>query len=268
MSRVVTLHDREVIARFIARAPALHLYALGDLDDFFWPFTVWYALEDRGEVRQLVLTYFGGGGLVLLALCHERIDEMRALLGGIVHLLPSRLYAHLSPGLADVFREKYTLEAHGLYRKMALVDASRGDDVDVSGAVALGVEDRAEIEVFYAAAYPGNWFDPRMLETGRYVGLRERGELVSVAGVHVYSRERRAAALGNVATHPSARGRGLATVVTAALCRTLRAECDVIGLNVSAENAAALACYQRLGFEEVIVRTIQHPARDRGCQDE
>ena len=45
------------------------------------------------------------------------------------------------------------------------------------------------------------------------------------------------------------RGRGLARRVTAGLCRLLRAEIDVIGLNVRAENAAAIACYQSVGFQ-------------------
>jgi ribosomal protein S18 acetylase RimI-like enzyme len=37
--------------------------------------------------------------------------------------------------------------------------------------------------------------------------------------------------------------------VTAALCRLLGAEIDVIGLNVRADNAAAIACYRGIGFE-------------------
>ena len=37
------------------------------------------------------------------------------------------------------------------------------------------------------SAYPGTWFQARMLETGRYVGIRRGGELACVAGVHVWS---------------------------------------------------------------------------------
>jgi ribosomal protein S18 acetylase RimI-like enzyme len=37
--------------------------------------------------------------------------------------------------------------------------------------------------------------------------------------------------------------------VTAALCRLLQDDIDVIGLNVRADNAAAIACYRGVGFE-------------------
>ena len=96
---------------------------------------------------------------------------------------------------------------------------------------------------------PGTWFQPRMLETGRYVGIRRDGELVSVAGVHVWSPRWRVACLGNVATLPSARGEGLATAACASLCRMLLADgIDVISLNVRADNAAAIRAYEKLGF--------------------
>jgi hypothetical protein len=46
-----------------------------------------------------------------------------------------------------------------------------------------------DVQAFYDRAYSGNWFESQMLDTGQYFGLKEDGRLVSVAGVHVYSRE-------------------------------------------------------------------------------
>jgi predicted GNAT family acetyltransferase len=115
----------------------------------------------------------------------------------------------------------------------------------------LSRTDLAEVTEFYQRSYPGNWFDPRMLETGQYFGLREQGALVSVAGVHVYSPQYRVAALGNIATLPDCRGQGFARRVTAAVCRSLLSSVDYIGLNVKADNSPAIRCYQRLGFETV-----------------
>jgi predicted GNAT family acetyltransferase len=55
--------------------------------------------------------------------------------------------------------------------------------------------------------------------------------------------------LGNVATIPAARGRGLATAACARLCRVLLDDgIDVISLNVRADNAPAIRAYEKLGF--------------------
>jgi predicted GNAT family acetyltransferase len=60
------------------------------------------------------------------------------------------------------------------------------------------------------------------------------------------------AALGNVATLPEARGRGLATAACARLCRVLLEDgIETIGLNVQAENDAAVRAYTKLGFRVV-----------------
>jgi len=244
------LHNRREIAAFLRHDPYLHLYALGDLDDFFWPYTTWYASRSEGKINALLLLYSGAGLPVVLAIAQPGPDlgHLRALLEASLHLLPRRFYTHLTPGLAGLLANNYRLEAHGRYLKMALSDPSKLGQVDISGVVPFGPTDADELCRFYAESYPGNWFDPRMLETGHYYGLREAGELVSVAGVHVYSPTQRAAALGNIVTHPAARGRGYATVVTARLCRELLTTVDQVGLNVHAENTAAIACYHRLGF--------------------
>jgi predicted GNAT family acetyltransferase len=94
-----------------------------------------------------------------------------------------------------------------------------------------------------------------MLETNRYFGIRRDGSWISVAGIHVYSPHYGVAALGNITTLPQFRGQGLATATTAKLCRTLLQDVDHIGLNVKADNASAIACYKRLGFE--IVETLE-----------
>ena len=248
---VVELTDRDVIASFFRRRPAAHAYALGDLDDFFWPHTRWLAWEDAVGIAQIALLYDEPDPPVLLALAEPPDASMRDLLGTIAPQLPTSVYAHLSPGLVDVLGPRLMPATPPVeHRKLGLVDRARLRE-HVDGHVdPLGPEDVEEVVAFYDRAYPGTWFEPRMLETRRYVGIREDSNLVCVAGVHVWSPTWRVAALGNVATLPEARGRGLATAACAHLCRALLADgIDVIALNVRADNAAAIRSYERLGFE-------------------
>ena len=245
---VITLSDRARLRAYFRRAPELHLYELGDLDDFFWPHTRWYGLEDGGDLRAVALVYAASALPVVLAIGDR--PPLAELLAAIRDELPARLYGHLTPGLHDALAPRYASEPHGELLKLALADRARLDGVDTGAVLRLGAEDRAEVEQFFARAYPGNWFDPRMLETGQYFGIRD-GALVAAGGVHVYSPAERVAALGNIAVAESHRGRGLGTRVTARICRSVLEAVDHVGLNVRRDNRAAIACYERLGFATI-----------------
>ncbi len=249
--KVMSLHSQYEIAGFLRKNPFLHLYSLGDLDDFFWSYTTWYALKDRQQITQLALLYTGTLLPILLGLTEEPTDQMRELLQSILHLLPIRLYAHLSGDLATVFAHNYHVHLHGAHYKMGLMHKERVETIDTTRVVPLSTSDVDELEALYRLSYPGNSFDPRMLETGCYYGMRQGKELVSVAGIHVYSPRYKVAALGNVTTHSAYRGQGLATIVCAKLCQALLQTVDYIGLNVKADNLSAIHTYERLGFEYI-----------------
>jgi ribosomal protein S18 acetylase RimI-like enzyme len=249
--KVASLHDKGEIERFLRRDTYLHVYSLGDLDDFFWPNTVWYALKEGDEVREIVLLYTAPALPVMLALASGPPDDMRELLRQALRLLPKRIYAHLSPDVSSALESDYRIESHGTYYKMKLADPSRLAAVDTSVVLPLSAVDLREVRELYDVSYPGNAFDPRMLETGCYYGLWRDGRLAGVAGVHVYSAKYKVAALGNVVTHPNYRGQGIATATCAKLCRELLKTVDHIGLNVKADNVPALTSYKRLGFESI-----------------
>jgi len=244
---VVSIDQRARLRAYLQRRAALHLYELGDLDEFFWPSTRWFGLEDRDELHAVVLLYASPGLATVIALGDaDELTLLGELLAAIRGELPARFHAHLSCGLVDALAPHSVRERRGLMR-MVLTDRSAVGPADDPQIVPLGVDDRDELSAFYARSYPGNWFDARMLETRQYVGIRDPA-LVAAAGIHVYAPAEGVAALGNIAVAPDRRGEGLGPRVTAAVCRSLAATVDTIGLNVRADNAAAIRCYTRLGF--------------------
>jgi ribosomal protein S18 acetylase RimI-like enzyme len=251
--RLIRLTERAEVEAFYRRDPARHLYELGDLDDFFWPNTIWYATEEEGVVRQVALLYTAVGTPVLLVTGEpEEWDGLRHLMTEMLPLLPAQVYAHVNRETLPTLTERYFPESYGLHYKMWLTAPERLDNIPGEGVEPLTVADLADARTLYFAAYPGGWFDARMLETDQYFGIREPGgALIAIAGVHSYSPAYRVAALGNITTHPDWRGQGLATKVTAAVCRSLRETVEHIGLNVHTENRAAIACYEKLGFEVI-----------------
>ena len=221
------------------------MYELGDLDPFFWPKTRWWVAWRDREVASLTLLYDAPGLPCLLALERSDTEAARGLLHHVEAELPQPFYSHLSPGLVDVLADRHR-EAHGTYLKMTLRDLPQ---VDTPNVTRLTVADLEALRDLYARAYPGNWFDPRMLETGEYFGERQGNTLVGVAGIHVFSPQYSVAALGNITTDPTHRGQGIAHRTTAALCRSLRKKVDTVALNVAADNTAAIKVYESLGFE-------------------
>lgn len=245
---VAVLSNKDEIFSCLIKNKYLQIYSIGDLDDFFWPYTKWYGLKDGSEIWAIVLFYTGLSEPTILALSDDT-EPLKILLQNVMQYMPQSFYCHLSPGLNPLFKDKFELKSHGSHFKMALVDKSKLDISEPSDIVRFDKSHHDELASFYNEAYPGNWFDVRMLETGHYYGIRSNTKIAAVAGVHVYSAQYKVAALGNIATHPDMRGMGLGKIVTAHCCRELLKTVDIIGLNVSQENAPAISVYRKLGFE-------------------
>jgi ribosomal protein S18 acetylase RimI-like enzyme len=86
-----------------------------------------------------------------------------------------------------------------------------------------------------------------MVSDGIFFGVYEDEALAAVAGTHLVAPEEGAAAIGNVYTRRDRRGRGLGRAVTAAVLRELNG-IETVGLNVRADNDAAIRIYESLGF--------------------
>ena len=241
------IRDRQALGAYFHQNISLHAYSLGDLDDFYWPNVTCLGLETPSGFDEVSVLYQGGGLPVLLAFSQS--GKMNGdYFSQIFSTLPDQFYAHLSPKLEFYFSEIYQVEEHGDHYKMELQSPDFTSMEGIENICQLSEDDLPEMINLYGSSYPGNAFDPRMIHTEQYFGYREAGNLVCVGGVHVYSREFKVAALGNITTHPDFRNRGLGKMVTATICSSLLETVNFIGLNVMCDNLSAITLYRSLGF--------------------
>jgi len=243
----IQLKDRSQLSEYFRQNIQLHLYSLGDLDDFYWSKSTCYGIQNDHSVDKVVMLYRGKELPVLLALSDQGTLD-KEYIQQLIPLLPNDFYAHLSPGVEEGFLNQFSITDFGSHYKMELQDRSQIMSVNTEYTCLLTEQDREEIQALYQESYPGNSFDPRMLLTGKYYGYRKNGHLISIGGIHVYSPVYRVAALGNITTHPEFRNQGMGRAVTAKLCLSLLENVDNIGLNVKQGNLPAINLYNSLGF--------------------
>ena len=251
--QLVSLHNKCDIEPFLRQNLFPHLFEYNDLDDQYWPSTIWFGLKKDDNLRQVALLYTGLPVPVLMANADRPRALMSELLQRIVPLLPRRVYAHMHPAHVNALAKHYAVMPRGMFYRMGLLDTTRLSAIDTSKVEALSEADLPALEALYRDSYPDHSFTPQLFKAGCYYGIRRGSALISVAGVQAFSPAYKVAALGNVTTHPRMRGRGLSRAVCARLCQALLHHgVEHIGLSVKTDNASAIACYTTLGFEKII----------------
>ena len=115
-----------------------------------------------------------------------------------------------------------------------------------AGAIPLGAADVPEMLDLVARTRPGP-FLPRTIEFGGYLGIRQDGALVAMAGERL--RPPGWAEISAVCTDPEFRGTGLATRLTLAVAAAITARGEKPFLHTAADNVTAIRLYESLGFK-------------------
>ena len=210
--------DKVRLLDHFKKDPVLFAYHIGDLDDFFFPHCQFPSIySSTARIEDTILIYSGGTApVVILFGLTDRYEE---LIHEIGDLLPDTFFCHYQKRYRGVLRERFIEQPLGTMFRMKLESLTQLPNTEHDVA-RLGGSDLKAITALYKSSYPGSYFTPRMLETGKYFGIRDGKKLTAVAGVHVYSPEYKVAALGNITTHTQYRVKGLASAVTGQLCRT------------------------------------------------
>lgn len=228
------LIDKAAIRAILRRDPAWCVYALGDLSPHMFGKTRWFTPD-----LTLVLHEYGTN--ILFAMGTGSIREALDHVTWPVHLQVPQ------DGLDVVARHAIVTNEKVMIRMAWTGGSTRISD----RATRLGVEDVTALERLYAdgesAGESPDFFHASMLTDGVFFGVYKGADLIAAAGTHLVARDEGAAAIGNVYVRRDRRGRGLGRAVTAAVIHEL-AGIETVGLNVRADNDAAIRVYESLGF--------------------
>jgi ribosomal protein S18 acetylase RimI-like enzyme len=229
------LTDKDKIRTLLRRDPAWSVYALGDLAPAMFPKTIWF----EPDLTLLVRDY---GTAIMFAMGPGSVREALECLAGPVHLQVQRDAFHEVARHAAVSPPRLMWRMTWFGHRPAWPSAAttRLDASDVLALQALYADGQSSGE-------SPDFFFPSMLTDGVFHGIYEGIALVAAAGTHLVAREEGSAAIGNVYTRHDRRGRGLGRMVTRAVLAEL-SDVETVGLNVRADNDAALHMYESLGF--------------------
>jgi predicted GNAT family acetyltransferase len=117
----------------------------------------------------------------------------------------------------------------------------------------LGPTDVPEMAALVELTHPGP-FRARTIELGTYIGIREQGRLVAMAGERTWISDFRE--VSAICTHPDAQRRGYARLLLGCVVNRMLRVGQTPYLHVDSGNQVAIDVYRRLGF----VRRTEFPA--------
>jgi ribosomal protein S18 acetylase RimI-like enzyme len=139
------------------------------------------------------------------------------------------------------------LQIDKLFDALQMVDFGRADSGDTSDVLRLSATDAADMLDLARRTNPGP-FAIRTVETGHYIGIRDKGRLIAMAG------ERMTldgfVEVSAVCVDDAYRGRKFAGRLMNIIRNEIRQRGDVPFLHVRDDNASAIPLYRRLGFED------------------
>lgn len=157
-----------------------------------------------------------------------RVGDDMGILGPFVPELPSNWETPLDLAVTQMIRTDRSLLREG--------------EAEVA---TLGPADVPEMLALVALTRPGP-FRPRTIELGRYIGIREAGRLVAMAGERMWID--RCREVSAVCTHPDAQGRGYARALAAKVINRMLRAGQTPFLHVETPNRRAIDLYLSLGF--------------------
>ncbi len=236
--------DVATIRSILAPRVEYTAYALGQLEPALFPRTRWYYA--RGTTGTgLVLHSRGGLGDATFVL-----GDPDAVADLSIHPGTAQTYATCQPQHLEALRRYYRLANQQPMIRMG-VTRSYFTPVRTQPTAVLSGIDIRKVNSLYGSEGGPSFYIPEHIDSGVYRGIVEGGRLLAVAGTHVVSRQEGVAVVGNVFTHPDARGKGFATSATSAVTEALLDYCDHVVLTVDPNNTPAVAAYARLGYREV-----------------
>lgn len=241
------IEDRDRVHRALRDHPVENAWLLGYLDGEWSEHSSWFGYSKDDQLETLVLVYDGLSRPGLFTAGWE--GGIRPILRELGGELPERATAHIDSAHLEAVQIGYAAP-RPLRRMMRM--GLRRDDARLDAPSTVSVErlthaDTAEIMALYAH-WPDHFFEPFQLESGFYFGVRDGDRLASIAGIHAVSERCGVAAIGNLVTHPDARGRGFAKACTATLLRDVFTRVDLVTLDVEHGNEPAIRTYQHFGF--------------------
>jgi ribosomal protein S18 acetylase RimI-like enzyme len=235
------------VTAFLQRDRVANAYPLGYLDPAYVAQTRWIGALDGAELRSVALVYLGLSRPGVFTA--GEADGLGAIAARHPAQLPERATAHVAPAhlgaLRSAYREPSPLRQ--MHRMALRRDDFRDDGADDSDVVTLSHGDTAAIMQLYTV-WPDHFFEPFQLGSGLYFGVREEGRLVSIAGIHNVSPSADVASIGNLVTHPDARGKGYALRCTSRLLREVFSRVSLVTLDVEHGNEPAIRTYRHFGF--------------------
>ncbi|MCU0506301.1 MAG: GNAT family N-acetyltransferase [Chloroflexi bacterium] len=235
--------DRDAIRSFLEQDRTFSAYALCDLDDREFARTRWGIATHEGTAVAVVLEYAGLSPQPVFVL-GER-DGIAEVLRRVIR--PRVAYVAALPDALPAVSESYRVDPGPQMVRMWVDRAAfRPYPSEVRR---LYPGDVGDLNRLYQLGFT-SWLPSSSVAEGVYYGIHVGGRLVAAAGTHVISRAAGIGVVGNVMTAVEYRGRGYAKATTAAVTAELLRSCDLVVLNVRADNPPALAAYRALGYVE------------------